>query len=94
VKAAHPATHWVWGGFKLTGWILADLHALWRERNEEDAYVGTLVNAWIARGGEARAVPAGEAYVDVGTLHGYHEALQLLRERVPEPPSLGSPEAP
>ena len=42
------------------------------------------MNAWLARGGEASAVAAGEAYVDVGTLHGYHEALQLLRERAPE----------
>jgi hypothetical protein len=39
------------------------------------------VNAWLARGGAARAVRAGEAYVDVGTLHGYHEALALLRAR-------------
>jgi len=84
VKVPQPATRWVWGGFKLTGAILADLHALWLERGEEDAYVGTLVNAWLARGGEASAIAAGEAYVDVGTLHGYHEALQLLRERAPE----------
>ena len=93
VKVAHPATRWIWGAFKLTGEILADLHALWVERDEEDLYIGTLVNAWLARGGAARAIPAGEAYVDVGTLHGYHEALQLLRERAPEPPPLGAPEA-
>lgn len=37
------------------------------------------MNAWLERGGRARAARAGEAYVDVGTLHGYHEALQLLR---------------
>ena len=30
------------------------------------------------RGGEARAVRAGEAYVDVGTLNGYRAALELL----------------
>lgn len=79
VKASAPATEWIWGGFKLTGAILRDLHALWVERGEEDAYVGTLVNAWLARGGAASAVRAGRAYVDVGTLHGYHEALALLR---------------
>ncbi len=39
------------------------------------------MNAWLAAGGRARAVRAGSAYVDVGTLHGYHEALELLRER-------------
>ena len=44
-------------------------------------YVGTLVNAWLARGGEARGVRAGESYVDVGTLHGYREAIQLLERR-------------
>jgi glucose-1-phosphate thymidylyltransferase len=83
VKVERPTTRWIWGGFKLTGAILAELHALFLERGEQDAYVGTLVNAWLARGGVARAVPAGEAYVDVGTLHGYHEALALLREQGP-----------
>lgn len=81
VKASAPATEWVWGGFKLTGAILRELEALWRARHGEDQYVGTLVNAWLAAGGRARAVRAGKAYVDVGTLHGYHEALELLRER-------------
>lgn len=81
VKASAPSTGWIWGGFKLTGRILAGLHALWLERGGQDAYVGTLVNAWLARGGVARAVRAGHAYVDVGTLHGYHEALSLLRAR-------------
>jgi dTDP-glucose pyrophosphorylase len=93
VKAERPATHWVWGAFKLTGALLRELHALWWERRRADEYVGTLVNAWLARGGRARAVPAGEAYVDVGTLHGYHEALQLLRERPPAEP-LAEAEAP
>jgi glucose-1-phosphate thymidylyltransferase len=81
VKAPSPATPWVWGGFKLTGAIFLELEALWRERGRADAYVGTLVNAWLARGGTASAVRAGRAYVDVGTLHGYHEALALLRSR-------------
>jgi glucose-1-phosphate thymidylyltransferase len=84
VKVPRPATGWIWGAFRLSGAILAELHELWVERREQDAYVGTLVNAWLARGGRARAVRAGEAYVDVGTLHGYHEALELLRERSPE----------
>jgi glucose-1-phosphate thymidylyltransferase len=86
VKTERPGTHWVWGGFKLDGRILAELHTLYEERGARDAYVGTLVNAWLARGGMARAVPSGEAYVDVGTLHGYHEALALLRERSPSAP--------
>jgi dTDP-glucose pyrophosphorylase len=81
VKAERPATEWIWGGFKLEGSVLAELHALWTERGERDEYVGTLVNAWLARGGRARGVRAGEAYVDVGTLHGYREAIRVLAER-------------
>jgi dTDP-glucose pyrophosphorylase len=81
VKDPAPRTRWIWGGFRATGAIFAELHALWRARGARDAYLGTLVNAWLAAGGEAVAVRAGEAYVDVGTLHGWHEALALLRAR-------------
>jgi glucose-1-phosphate thymidylyltransferase len=84
VKARRPSTRWIWGAFKLTGRILGQLEALHRERGGRDAYVGNLVNAWLASGGTARGIRAGEAYVDVGTLYGYHQALQLLRERGPE----------
>jgi len=83
VKQAQPSTEWVWGAFKLDVAILGELFALWERRGRSDEYVGTLVNAWIREGGAARAVRAGEAYVDVGTLHGYHEAIQVLRERAP-----------
>jgi glucose-1-phosphate thymidylyltransferase len=92
VKTHAPATSWVWGGFKLDGAILRALHDLWLERERRDEYVGTLVNAWLAAGGRARGVRAGRAYVDVGTLHGYHEALQLLRERGAEPGAAAGPE--
>ncbi|MFL5541657.1 MAG: hypothetical protein ACJ8J0_21910, partial [Longimicrobiaceae bacterium] len=51
------------------------------ERGRRDEYIGTLVNAWLERGGAARGIPAGEAYVDVGTLHGYREAIHVLEER-------------
>jgi dTDP-glucose pyrophosphorylase len=81
VKEPHPRTRWIWGGIRVTGATLAELHDLWRARGEQDAYVGTLVNAWLTLGGAAEAVRAGEAYVDVGTLHGWHEALALLRAR-------------
>ncbi len=79
VKQPSPTTRWVWGAFKLSGAVLASLHLLWVERGGSDEYIGSLVNAWIERGGAAHALRAGEAYVDVGTLHGYHEALQILR---------------
>lgn len=90
VKQPGAATHWVWGAFKLPGRTLGELHALWRERGRQDEYIGTLVNAWLARGGEARGVRGGEAYVDVGTLHGYREAIAVLSGR-PAPEGGPSP---
>ena len=82
VKQPGAATHWVWGAFKLPARTLGELHDLWEARGRQDEYIGTLVNAWLARGGRARGVPAGDTYVDVGTLHGYREAIQAL-SRVP-----------
>jgi glucose-1-phosphate thymidylyltransferase len=78
VKRAGARSNWVWGAFKMPGHVLAMLHELWVERDRADEYIGTLVNEYLARGGEAFAVRAGEAYVDVGTLNGYREAIQLL----------------
>lgn len=78
VKMAAPRSHWVWGAFKASGRVLRELHALWRELGRGDEYLGTLVNAYLARGGRARAIPSGASYVDVGTLHGYREAARLL----------------
>ena len=62
----------------MPGAILHELHALWERRDGRDEYLGTLVNAYLAEGGQARAVRAGEVYVDVGTLHGYREAIRVL----------------
>jgi dTDP-glucose pyrophosphorylase len=81
VKSAAASTPWVWGAFKLPGWLLAELQALWVERGRQDVYVGTLVNAWLSRGGRAVGVRAGETYVDVGTLDGYRAAIDLLAQR-------------
>jgi glucose-1-phosphate thymidylyltransferase len=78
VKQPAPSTRWVWGAFKLPARLLAELHTLWLEPGRGDPYIGTLVNAWLARGGEAHAVRAGTAYVDVGTLHGWRDAQRLL----------------
>ena len=80
VKAERPATNWVWGAFRLSGSVFRHLFAVWCERGRQDLYMGTLVNAYLERGGEASAVRAGLAYVDVGTLHGYREAMRLLSE--------------
>ncbi|MFL5576669.1 MAG: sugar phosphate nucleotidyltransferase [Gemmatimonadaceae bacterium] len=84
VKRADAATRWVWGAFRMPGAVLSALHALWRAREERDEYLGTLVNAYLAAGGEALGVRAGQAYVDVGTLNGYREAIRLLRTMASE----------
>ena len=81
VKVLEPKTRWIWGAFKLDGRILRELHDLWTARERKDEYFGTLVNAYLAAGGNATAVAAGQAYVDTGTFHGYHEAIELLRSR-------------
>jgi dTDP-glucose pyrophosphorylase len=81
VKQRDPGTNWVWGAFKLSGRALRELHWLWLSRGCADEYVGTLVNEWLAHGGTAVGVPAGETYVDVGTLHGYREAIRVLSAR-------------
>lgn len=78
VKDPQARTRWVWGAFGMPGRVFHALHALWRERGGRDEYFGTLANAWIAAGGAASGVRAGERYVDVGTLGGYREALGLL----------------
>ncbi|HWR53889.1 MAG TPA: nucleotidyltransferase family protein [Bryobacteraceae bacterium] len=78
VKRAGADSNWIWGAFKMPGAVLRGLHALWEERGRQDEYIGTLVNAYLARGGRAVGVRAGAGYVDVGTLNGYREAIRLL----------------
>lgn len=78
VKDPQPGSSWIWGAFKMPGSILQALHRLWLRRDRADEYVGTLINAWIAEGGEAWGAPIGRSYVDVGTFHGYREAIGLL----------------
>lgn len=78
VKTQDASSHWVWGGFRMSGRVLAALHDLWIEREREDAYVGTLVNEYIARGGYVTSHKAGAQYFDVGTLDGYRQAMRSL----------------
>jgi len=85
VKSPEARSNWVWGAIKMPGRVLHELYALWRRPGRGDEYLGTLVNAWLAEGGRALGVRAGESYVDVGTLHGYREAIRLLTTHV-EPP--------
>jgi dTDP-glucose pyrophosphorylase len=72
---------WVWGAFQMPGSVLHELHDLWQRRDPPDEYFGTLVNAYLALGGRAKGIKAGESYVDVGTLNGYREANVLLEQR-------------
>lgn len=78
VKPSEPASNWIWGAMKMPGRVFHELHALWRERDRQDEFLGTLINAWLERGGTAVGVRAGESYVDVGTLNGYRQAIRLL----------------
>ncbi len=76
VKNQEPATNWVWGALKMPGSVLAQLHNIWLEQKDE--YLGTLINSYLARGGQAVGLKIGHSYVDVGTLNGYREALRVL----------------
>lgn len=78
VKQWNAISSWVWGAIKMPGAAFRELYDLWCQRERRDEYLGTLVNAYLAAGGEAWGIPAGSAYVDVGTLHGYREAMTLL----------------
>jgi dTDP-glucose pyrophosphorylase len=78
VKQRNATSHWVWGAFAMPARVFHELHALWQARQRADEYMGTLVNAYLAQGGRALGIKAGETYVDVGTLGGYRQALRLL----------------
>ncbi len=81
VKQQSPGSSWVWGAFKIEAQLFEELNLLYEERGGRDQYVGTLINEYLVRGGKARAVNAGEAYVDVGTVDGLRRAAALLESR-------------
>ena len=78
VKQAGGRSSWIWGGIRMPGSVFHALYTLWCQPGRGDEYLGTLVNAWIAQGGRAVGIRAGQAYVDVGTLNGYRAAIRLL----------------
>lgn len=78
VKRPDAASRWIWGAFKMPGAVFHALHALWQARERQDEYFGTLVNSYLAAGGRALGVRAGESYVDTGTFNGYRAAMRLL----------------
>ncbi|HEY0823112.1 MAG TPA: TIGR04290 family methyltransferase, partial [Ramlibacter sp.] len=93
IQVKHPdaKSNWIWGAFKMPARVLHELEALWQERGRRDEFMGTLVNAYIQKGGRAIGVRRGEAYVDVGTVHGYREALALLGARAVQESEAGPP---
>jgi glucose-1-phosphate thymidylyltransferase len=94
VKKRNASSHWIWGAFRMPGFVLEQLYQLWLEREACDEYFGTLVNAFLARGGQARGIRAGDSYVDIGTLHGYRNAISLLSSAgLPQTPRCGMPPA-
>jgi dTDP-glucose pyrophosphorylase len=80
VKAESATSNWVWGAMSMPGQTFLALRDLWLARERQDEYLGQLLNAWLARGEPVTGVRAGEVYVDVGTVHGYREALAVLDE--------------
>jgi glucose-1-phosphate thymidylyltransferase len=78
VKRVGASSHWIWGAFKMPGRVFHALHRLWQYRNRRDEFIGGLVNAYLAGGGEAIGVRRGTSYVDVGTFNGYRSAIALL----------------
>ena len=81
VKRPGARSNWIWGAVKMPGRVFHDLYRLWCKPGRRDEYLGTLVNAYLASGGRALGLQGGTAYVDVGTLHGYREAIALLSKR-------------
>ena len=83
VKQPNATSRWIWGVIKMTGSEFHALYRLWCRPERRDEYFGTLINAWLAEGGQAWGVRAGGEYVDVGTLNGYRRAIQLLGGNLP-----------
>jgi len=80
VKQRDAPSHWIWGAVKMPGAVFQELLELWQKPERHDEYLGTLINAWLGKGGHAVGVKAGQRYVDTGTVHGYRSAMRLLEE--------------
>ena len=78
VKKTDADSNWIWGAFRMSCSGFRDLHNLWEQRGRQDEYFGTLVNSYLAAGGQSLGIKAGESYVDVGTIDGYRAAVALL----------------
>lgn len=85
VKKPHASSHWIWGAVTTTGDAFRELKLLWEARHRADEYLGDLLNAFMAAGHIVRGTAAGEVYMDVGTLEGYHAAQDYLRRMERKP---------
>lgn len=83
VKRPGADSNWVWGAIKLSTSVFGELHKLWLARNRDDEYLGTLVNAYLAQGGNAIGLKVGTSYCDVGTPSGYRDAVDSLNANAP-----------
>jgi glucose-1-phosphate thymidylyltransferase len=79
VKQKDPHSHWIWGAVTATSEAFRALKLMWEARHREDEYLGHLLNAYMDAGNEVHCTYAGEHYMDVGTLQGYHAAQDFLR---------------
>ncbi len=78
VKQRQNRSNLIWGAMKMNGIILKKLFQIWSKPENQDEYLGTLINKFLHEGGTVKGVNAGKTYVDVGTVNGYHEAMQIL----------------
>ncbi|GAC1655301.1 MAG: sugar phosphate nucleotidyltransferase [Acidobacteriaceae bacterium] len=79
VKQLDAHSQWIWGAVTTTGSAFSALKRLWEARHRTDEYLGHLLNAYISAGNAVRGTYAGEHYMDVGTLEGYHSAQDYIR---------------
>ena len=81
VKLQAAQSHWIWGAITTTAAAFHALKLLWESRHRQDQYLGHLLNAFIDAGNIVRASHLGEIYMDVGTIQGYHDAQDFLRNQ-------------
>ncbi len=84
VKKPRAQSHWIWGAVTARGPAFHALKLLWESRHREDKFLGDLLNAFIEAGNVVRGTYSGENYMDVGTIEGYHVALDYLRALTPK----------
>ena len=85
VKKKDARSHWFWGAVTAMVESFRRLKLLWESRHRADEYLGDLLNAFIAAGNVVRGKYSGEVYMDVGTLEGYRNAQDYLRQQSRKP---------